>query len=137
MNDSTQRSQATREPSAGDSTVLSSTKLALECSVIERDEQCFITQVVREFVGYARVWWAQILYRILVLLSLGLVWALGFYTVHASLWTLRECALSQAEFVCVRVSVLNRQTGYLVSLFVYAQSIKSFISRGAAHHRTP
>lgn len=96
-----------------------------------------MTQVVHEFVGYARVWWAQILYRILVLLSLGLVWALGFYTVHASLWTLRECALSQAEFVCVRVGVLNRQTGYLVSLFVYAQKVNSFICCVAAHHRSP
>lgn len=94
-------------------------------------------QVVHEFVGYARVWWAQILYRVLVLLSLGLVWALGFYTVHASLWTLQECALSKAEFVCVRVRVLSMQTAYLVSLFVCAQNIKCFTCCAAAHHRTP
>ena len=63
-------------------------------------------QVVRDFVGYTSVWWAQALYRVLTLLSLGLVWVLGQQYVNARLWTLRKCPLGTAEFVYVQVQTL-------------------------------
>ena len=63
-------------------------------------------QVVHEFVGYASAWWSQALYRVLVVLSLGLVWILSQYSVRAKLWLLQRCPLSRADFVHAQVSVL-------------------------------
>lgn len=115
MDDQAQRSPAARDPLAGDCTVTCSTNLSSACFNAE-DRKTVPVQVVHEFVGYTPVWWAQTLYSILVLLSLGLIWVLGFYTVHASLWTLQECPLADAEFVCVQVRLLNMHTGYPVPL---------------------
>ena len=64
-------------------------------------------QVVHRFEGYSTVWWAQILYTLLLLLSLGLLWVIGVYSVRASLWTLQKCPLSKADYVCVQVGVLE------------------------------
>lgn len=69
----------------------------------KQSKKLCLVQLVREFVGYASIWWAQALYRVLVLLSLGLVWVLGVYNVRAKLWMLRQCPLGQADFVCVQV----------------------------------
>ena len=64
-------------------------------------------QVVHEFVGYASVWWTQGLYSALVVLSLGLIWVLGLYSVHARLWTLQKCSLGKADFVCAQACLLS------------------------------
>lgn len=114
MDDNAQRSQTARDPLAGDCTVTCSTNISSASFILE-ERNTLPVQVVHEFVGYAPVWWAQTLYSILVLLSLGLIWVLGFYTVQASLWTLQECPLANADFVCVRVSLLSTNTGYPVS----------------------
>ena len=108
MNDHAQQSQATRDPLAGGNTVMHSRTSS--CAILVDASKSLTVQVVHEFVGYAPIWWARALYRVLVPLSLGLIWVLGFYTVHASLWTLQECPLSSADFVCVRVSSVSMHT---------------------------
>ena len=61
-------------------------------------------QVVHKFVGYATVWWAVGVYRMLVLLTGGLLWILAQYYVRATLWTLQKRPLSSADFVLVQAS---------------------------------
>lgn len=62
---------------------------------------------MREFVGYASVWWAQVVYIVLVLLSLGLVWVVGLYNINANLWRFRKCPLRKANFVSVQVQMFT------------------------------
>ncbi|KAL0037175.1 hypothetical protein WJX79_003951 [Trebouxia sp. C0005] len=74
--------------------------------------------VVREFVGYASVWWAQVLYIVLILLSLGLIWVLGLYHIDAKLWRFRRCALGKAKFVSVQFI-----TGHRILVPVHEQPL--------------
>ncbi|KAL3156302.1 hypothetical protein ABBQ32_012570 [Trebouxia sp. C0010 RCD-2024] len=113
MDDNAQRSQTARDPLAGDCTV------------------------VHEFVGYAPVWWAQTLYSILVLLSLGLIWVLGFYTVQASLWTLQECPLANADFVCVRLINGHRKLVRVHKLPAVLSTSRSFGESGTGGAQAP
>ena len=60
-------------------------------------------QVVQTIVGYTARSWAVIVYRILVLLSAGLLWLLSRYSPRLRLWSLRKCPLQQADIVHVKV----------------------------------
>ena len=61
-------------------------------------------QVVDEFVGYTARVWTLALYRLLVVLTGGLLWPLTQYSPSANLWSLQECHLSLADYVHVQVS---------------------------------
>ena len=73
---------------------------------------------MHEFVGYAYTWWAKALYRTLVMLSFGLVWVLGLYSISASLWMLQKCPLNRADYVCVQVIELSMQPNNTLSSIV-------------------
>ena len=88
-------------------------------------------QVVREFVGYVSVWWAQALYFVLMLLSLGLIWLLGLYNIEAKLWRFRKCTLRKANFVSVQVQVFTGAVLTNVQHFTHIQLLL------AVHQRTP
>ena len=74
------------------------------------NNKAVVVQVVHNFVGYASVWWTQGLYIALVVLSLGLIWVLGLYSVHARLWMLRKCSLSKADVVCAQARLISTLT---------------------------
>ena len=80
-------------------------------------------QVVREFVGYASVWWAQVLYMVLVLLSLGLIWVLGLYNIDANLWRFRKCTLRKANFVSVQVQMVTSALLTNMQRFTHIQAL--------------
>jgi hypothetical protein len=88
-------------------------------------------QVVREFVGYASVWWAEVLYIVLIPLSLGLTWILGLYNTNASLWRFRKCSLRKANFVSVQVQIFTRALLSDIQHFISTQLLL------AVHQRTP
>ena len=64
-----------------------------------------VVQVVQQFVGYSTTWWAELLYRLLILLTAGLVWVLCQYHIKMRLWTKRQCPLSTADCIYVQVGV--------------------------------
>ena len=77
------------------------------CNPSSTVQGILLVQVVRDFVGYASVWWAQVLYIVLVLLSLGLIWVVGLYNMKANLWRFRKCTLRKANFVYVQVQIFE------------------------------
>lgn len=88
-------------------------------------------QVVREFVGYASVWWAQVLYIVLVPLSLGLIWVLGLYNLDANLWRFRKCTLKKANLVSVQVQMFTCTVLTNIQQFICTQLLL------AVHQWTP
>ncbi len=103
-----QRTRAVRQSTAVDSTVGALCMYKNVCSLSPSAQEISLVQVVREFVGYTSVWWAQVLYITLVLLSLGLIWVLGLYNISAKLWRFRKCTLRKANFVSVQVQMFTR-----------------------------
>lgn len=64
-------------------------------------------QEVVAFMGYATRSWAVVLYRLLVLITGGLLWLFSRYNLHVKLWTLEECPLRQADVVRVKVQPIS------------------------------
>lgn len=126
-----QRTRAVRQSAPVDSTVGALCRYNNVCSPSPTVRESSLVQVVREFVGYASVWWAQVLYIVLILLSLGLIWVLGLYHIDAKLWRFRRCALGKAKFVSVQVQMFTRTLLTNVQPFTCIQLLL------AVHHWTP
>ena len=110
MGDELQREQRTRaagQSTPVDSTVWHSASARTYAACLQQPRKGSSVQVVREFVGYASVWWAQVLYTFLILLSLGLIWVLGLYNIDAKLWRFQKCTLRKANFVSVQVQMFK------------------------------
>lgn len=71
-------------------------------------------QDVQKFVGYSANWWAVALYKVLVLLTGGIVWILGQLCYHetVTLWLLQRCPLSGAQLVHVQVLFMLNFSAY-------------------------
>lgn len=63
-------------------------------------------QVVHEWSGYTTKGWALAIYRLLVVLTGGLVWVITQYRPQTCLWMMQKCSLSTATYVYVKVMFL-------------------------------
>ena len=72
----------------------------------KRDSVLSKLQVVHEWCGYTIKGWAIAIYRLLVVLTGGLVWVITQYRPRTCLWTMQKCSLSKATYVYVKVMSL-------------------------------
>ena len=64
-------------------------------------------QVVQAFVGYTVRGWAIVFYRLLLLVTGGLLGVLGHQRPNLRKWVLQECPLDKADIVNVKVKWLH------------------------------
>lgn len=77
-------------------------------------------QVVQNWYGYTTKGWALAIYRLLVVLTGGLVWVITQYRPQTCLWTMQKCCLSKATYVYVKVMFLSCLLGIPLTLSLSA-----------------
>jgi len=84
----------------------------------KRDSILVKLQVVHEWFGYTTKGWALAIYRLLVVLTGGLVWVITQYRPQTCLWTMQKCSLSKATYVFVKVMFLLCLHGFPLTQLV-------------------
>ncbi len=135
--------QAGRPNGLLDNTVSTSAEWPSFCAAITRvSRKLGVLQMVHEFVGYTSKGWATALYRVLIALTGGTLLLFSHYSPTYSLWTMRRCTLSKAEYVHVKVtqsflftSMVISHLSLLLSLVVFNQH-DCCMSLSPAYNRT-